>query len=250
MGGARRVLDEDRLARIRLVDARHVIDGVVRHRGDEVPRAGRLAFERVDLRGAAEEVGLPLVGVAADEAVEVLEAHPGGPLVEGTDLARRERGRVVVLAEPRRRVAVVEEHAADRRLVAADDAVVAGKARRLLGDHAEARRVVVAAGDERGARGRAQGGREHAVVAQALAGDAVHRRRGITPPNVLGTPNPASSVMTSRTLGAPLGGTTRGAHHGFDCNASSLMTPPNGGRAAATGAGLTVVVADGEPATP
>jgi hypothetical protein len=39
---------------------------------------------------------------------------------------------------------------------------------------------------------------------------------GITPPNVLGTPKPASSVMISKTLGAPLGGTTRGAHHGLD----------------------------------
>src|SRR5512137_287226 len=33
---------------------------------------------------------------------------------------------------------------------------------------------------------------------------------GMTPPKVLGTPNPASSVIMSRTLGAPLGGTMRG----------------------------------------
>ena len=52
---------------------------------------------------------------------------------------------------------------------------------------------------------------------------------GMTPPKVLGTPKPASSVMISSTLGAPLGGTTRGAHQGFDCRASSLITPPNFG---------------------
>jgi hypothetical protein len=56
---------------------------------------------------------------------------------------------------------------------------------------------------------------------------------GMTPPKVLGTPKPASSVMISSTLGAPLGGTTRGAHQGLDCRASFLMTPPKPGRAPA-----------------
>src|SRR5678810_714866 len=49
----------------------------------------------------------------------------------------------------------------------------------------------------------------------------------MTPPNVLGAPNPASSVMMSNTLGAPLGGTTRGGHHGVESVAFSLITPPN-----------------------
>ena len=39
---------------------------------------------------------------------------------------------------------------------------------------------------------------------------------GMTPPKVLGAPKPESSVMISKTFGAPFGGTTRGAHHGFD----------------------------------
>ena len=62
-------------------------------------------------------------------------------------------------------------------LSSVDDAVVAGEAGGLLGDHAEAGRVMVAPGDQRGARRRAQRGGEDAVVAQALVGDAVHRRR-------------------------------------------------------------------------
>jgi hypothetical protein len=49
----------------------------------------------------------------------------------------------------------------------------------------------------------------------------------MTPPNVLGAPKPLSSVMISSTLGAPLGGTTRGGHHGVDSDALSLITPPN-----------------------
>jgi hypothetical protein len=73
---------------------------------------------------------------------------------------------------------------------------------------------------------------------------------GITPPKVLGTPNPASSVMISSTLGASLGGTTVGGHHGLDCKAPSLMTPPNFGSGAGSCLLLTVVVALGEPSVP
>src|SRR5262249_3413835 len=73
---------------------------------------------------------------------------------------------------------------------------------------------------------------------------------GITPPNVLGTPKPASSVMISSTLGAPFGGTTRGGHHGFDCKASFLMTPPNFGSGGGSRSPWMVVVALGEPGVP
>jgi cold shock CspA family protein len=73
---------------------------------------------------------------------------------------------------------------------------------------------------------------------------------GMTPPNVLGTPKPASSVMIRSTFGAPFGGTTRGAHQGFDCRASSLMTPPNFGSGGGSCLPVMVVVALGEPSTP
>src|SRR3978361_568950 len=56
--------------------------------------------------------------------------------------------------------------------------------------------------------------------------------------------------MISRTLGAPLGGTTRGGHHGLESVALSLITPPN--CAGGTGIWLPsiVVVALGEPSSP
>src|SRR5438093_13519669 len=73
---------------------------------------------------------------------------------------------------------------------------------------------------------------------------------GMTPPNVLGTPKPESSVMMSRMLGACLGGTTRGAHHGFDWRASFLITPPNFGSGGGSCFPLIVVVAPGEPGVP
>ncbi len=72
----------------------------------------------------------------------------------------------------------------------------------------------------------------------------------MTPPKVLGTPKPASSVMISSTFGAPFGGTTRGAHHGLDCSAPSLITPPNFGSGGGNWVLGTVVVALGEPSVP
>jgi hypothetical protein len=52
---------------------------------------------------------------------------------------------------------------------------------------------------------------------------------GITPPKVLGAPKPTSSVKISRMFGAPLGGTTRGGHQGFDSRALRFISPPNFG---------------------
>src|SRR4029450_3025930 len=73
---------------------------------------------------------------------------------------------------------------------------------------------------------------------------------GTTPPNVLGAPNPQSSVMMSKMLGAPFGGTTRGGHHGFDSVAFSLITPPNFGSGGGSCLRSMVVVALGEPSSP
>jgi hypothetical protein len=73
---------------------------------------------------------------------------------------------------------------------------------------------------------------------------------GMTPPKVLGTPKPASSVMINSTFGAPFGGTTRGAHQGFDDSASCVITPPNFGSGGGSCFPLMVVVALGEPSVP
>src|SRR5437867_12847398 len=56
--------------------------------------------------------------------------------------------------------------------------------------------------------------------------------------------------MINSTLGAFLGGTTRGAHHAFDCKALSWITPPNLGSGAGNCLPLMVVVAPGEPGVP
>src|SRR5947209_3383068 len=72
----------------------------------------------------------------------------------------------------------------------------------------------------------------------------------MTPPKVLLTPYPWSSVMMSKILGAPLGGTMVGGHHGLDSVAFSLITPPNFGSGAGSWLPWIVVVASGEPAAP
>src|SRR5499426_1376595 len=51
---------------------------------------------------------------------------------------------------------------------------------------------------------------------------------GIGPPKVLAAPKPVSSVMISRTLGAPLGAVTSLGKSGLDSLALRPMTPPNG----------------------
>src|SRR5208283_5154839 len=147
----RYVVDEERLVGRDLLELRYVLDSVVSHRGGEVPSG--VAVEGVDRRRVAKQVRLPLARVAADEAVEIFETHPNGPLIEWPGLARLVKGRVVILAEPRGRVAVLLEDLADSAGILPDDRIVAGKSRRRLAHNSKAGHVMVASCDQRGARG-------------------------------------------------------------------------------------------------
>src|SRR5215469_6793544 len=73
---------------------------------------------------------------------------------------------------------------------------------------------------------------------------------GITPPNVLETPKPVSSVMIKSTLGAPSGGTTRGGQYGVDCAALRSILPSNFCGGGGSCSPLMLVVAVGEPGAP
>src|SRR5262249_30792646 len=96
---------------------------------------------------------------------------------ERPGLARYPIGCVVVLAEPRGAIPIVQQDSADGRILRPNDAVVAWEARRLLGNDAEPGRVVVAPGDQRCPGRRAQRGRMEVGVAQPVIGDAVEGRR-------------------------------------------------------------------------
>ena len=91
---------------------------------------------------------VPLVGVAAEEAVEVLESHCPGPLVVGPARTLHPLRNEVVLAEPCRVVAVVDENVADRADTLGDDRGVARITRGELRDVGHPASVVVAAGQQ------------------------------------------------------------------------------------------------------
>ena len=119
MGGARHVIDEPRLAGRDLLELLDVLDGLVGHRRLQVP-AG-IALEGIDGCRVAEQIRLPLAGVATDKAVEIIEAHSVRPLIERPGLARLVRGRVVVLAEPRSGVPVLLQDCTNGAFLNRDD---------------------------------------------------------------------------------------------------------------------------------
>jgi hypothetical protein len=86
MGGTRHVIDKEGLVGRNLLELLHVLDGLVGHGRLQVP-AG-IALEGIDCRRIAKQVRLPLAGIAADKAVEIIEAHAIGPLIERPGLAR------------------------------------------------------------------------------------------------------------------------------------------------------------------
>ena len=152
-----------------------MIDRVVGFIGDQI--IAGLADPGENLGGVLKEIGLPLARIAAHETVEIVKAHADRPLIEGSGGAVLEGRRIVVLAEPRGGIAILLQNIADRRIVDADDRIIARITGRLFGDDAEADRVVIAAGDQCGAGRRAQGGRVELGIAQAGIGDAIERRR-------------------------------------------------------------------------
>src|SRR5262249_51638125 len=69
----------------------------------------------------------------------------------------------------------------------------------------------------------------------------------MTPPNVLETPKPVSSVMIKRIFGASLGGTTRAGQYGVDWVALRSILPSNFCGGGGSWLPSIVVVASGEP---
>ena len=119
------------------------------------------------------EVRRPLVGLAAEEAVELIEPRPRGPAVGGAGGAHFPGRGLVVLAEEARAVAVQAHHLRERGHVVRALSGVARKGGGGLRDPAHVVHVVVAAAEQRCPRGRADGGGVELVEAQALAGQPV-----------------------------------------------------------------------------
>src|SRR5450432_2673889 len=124
-----------------------------------------------------EQVGSPLVGLASHEAVEILEAQSRGPLVERTGHAVLIGRSVVVLPKPGGRITIILENIANGGVLYSDDRVVAGKAGGEFADYARPDRVMVAAGNQRRARGRAKRGGMELRVTQPGLCHAIHSGR-------------------------------------------------------------------------
>ena len=154
--GARREVDEERLVgQQRLLLARPGDELVGQVFGEVVALGRRL--RRLDRRGALIQRRIPLVVLAADEAVEVLEpAAAGRPGGERTRRARLPHRHFVALAELRGRVAIELEGQRERRLGVGQHRALARSGGRDLGDAAHADRVMVAPGEQRLPRRRAQ----------------------------------------------------------------------------------------------
>ena len=142
-------------------------DGVV---GKVLGEVVVLPFRRFDRIEILIQPGLPLRGFAGDEPVEVVEAVPGGPTVEGPHGGRLGGGRVVPFAERRGAVAVMLQDFGDGGGVLADDPGIAVPVHRPFGDRARMHAVVIAPGQQRRPGGRTDRRGVKRVVADAILG--------------------------------------------------------------------------------
>ena len=136
-----------------------------------------LVVRRLDRNGVLEQARLILRGLAGEKAVEIVEAVAGRPTVERPHRRRFGRRRVVPLAEGRGLVAVVVQHLGDRRRALRDDAGIAVEVERALRDRAGADALVIAPGQQRGPRRRADRGRVELIEGDALVGEPRQGRR-------------------------------------------------------------------------
>ena len=163
VGRAGSEVGEERLVRhqrLLLPEPRDRLVGHVLH--EVVALFGRLLG--LDRDGALVDGGVVLVRLAADEAVEVLEAAARRPVVERAHRARLPDRHLVALAELRGRVAVELERLGERGAGVGPDRVVARRAGGDLRDPAHPDRVVVSPAQQGRPRRRAERRRVKAVV--------------------------------------------------------------------------------------
>ena len=179
--GAGREISHERAVRrdrLLLANPAHALVGEIA--GELIAFLRRL--RRLDRRRVADQRRIELVGLAADEAVEIVESLIGRPVVERTRRARLVIGHIVVLAEPRAGVARLFQKLGEGRAALGNDAAIARIARRHLLDDAGRDGVMIAAGQQSGARRRAQRRRmelveEQAALEQSFGGRACARGR-------------------------------------------------------------------------
>ncbi len=173
--GSGRPVHEERLVRHQHLLLADPLDRVVGHVLGEVVALLRGPV-RFDRNGVVVDRRVVLVGLAADESVEVFEPAPGRPLPERPHRAGLPDRHLVALAELGGRVAVELEHLGERRRAVRSHRVVARRGGRHLGDRTHADRVMVPAGQDRLPRRRAQRCRVEPVVPQTSSSEPIGGR--------------------------------------------------------------------------
>ena len=134
-------------------------------------------MRRLDRNGVLEQARLILRSLARHESVEVVEAVCRRPTIKRTHCGRFRRRRVVPFAEGRGFVAVIAQNRCNCRRGFRDDAGVAVEIERSLRDGARADALVIAPGQERRPRRRADRGRVELIEDDAVVGEARQCRR-------------------------------------------------------------------------
>ena len=158
--------------RHRLLEARPV-DRLIGHVGREV--IVRVVRD-LDARHAVVDRGRPLVRLAADEAVELVEPRARRPAVVGPRDGHLPGRRLVILAKGRRAVAVHPQDLRQRGDAGRPHARVPRECRRQLHDRTSVVDMVVAARQQCRPRWRTERGRVEAVVAKPARRHLLERR--------------------------------------------------------------------------
>ena len=124
------------------------------------------------------EIGVVLIGLAGQEAVEPFEPTAERPALPSRAHCHLRRRREVPLADSERGVAVPEEDLREEAVAVRDRRVVAGEAGGELDDARHPADVVVASRQQARSGRRAQRRRVEVAVAQPAAGETVERRGG------------------------------------------------------------------------
>ena len=123
---------------------------------------------RLDLVVVVDEVGVPLAGVATEEAVEAFEPTPEWPAGVGAGRGLLVARGQVPLAHHQSAVAALDQDLREHPVLERHHPVVAGEPAGQLGDGRHAVAVVVASGDDARAARRAQRRRVHVGEAETL----------------------------------------------------------------------------------
>ena len=171
---ARSKIHEERLISGEQSLLTHPRDRAIRHILHEVIALfGRL--RRFDDFRALVNRGIPLISLAGNETIEVLEAGARRPAIEGSNRACFPYRHLVALAELRRGIPVEPKNLGERRHRIRTYRAVTRRRSCDFRNPTHRHRVMVAPAQQRGTRRRAKGRRVKARVAQAVLGDSFGR---------------------------------------------------------------------------